>query len=227
MKPLERTKQQRTQDDDISGEDSMEETEATDDGSAVSVDTDVDTEPSDAEGSDHDVFAPHADPPAADEHPERLRRPPLWSNTYFYILDNEGHPDVKARMYSVWATEKHMGHYSMSKTLTPAQFGETRSDPPRSFALLKPWVLWRGRLHGWATARPGRARQFDRDARELQQEVEALPGRLLGNDAADDKLREWAPDVVDRILAKWFLVAGGTDFPSSGSHRRPIAARLL
>ena len=53
VKPLERAKQQLTQDDDISGEDSMEEIEATDDGSAISVDTDVDTEPSDTDQQSH------------------------------------------------------------------------------------------------------------------------------------------------------------------------------
>ena len=103
-------------------------------------------------------------------------------------------------MYNAWATDHHMGHYLMSKTLTPSHFGETRADPRRSFALLKAWMLWRGRQGGWASKRVGRARQFERDARELEQEVLALPGELLGNVAADAKLREWAPEIVERIL---------------------------
>ena len=93
-----------------------------------------------------------------------------------------------------------MGHYVMSKTLTPLHFGETRADPRRSIALLKAWVLWRGRQNGWATKRVGRARQFEQDAREFEHEIRALPSQLLGNDAADKMLREWALDVVHRIL---------------------------
>ena len=214
--PLKRRKQPQAQDDEASAEDSMEDelSAMSDTASGCSVDTDVDTEQGTDESQDEeDIEAPKGSPAnaahegeeATDDIPdgplERLKRPPLWSNNYFYILDNEGHSDVKVRMHAAWATPHHVGHYAMSKTLTPAHFGEARADPRRSLALLKAWVLWRGRQHGWAGQRVGRARQFDRDARELEGEVRALPGELLGNDAADAKLREWAPDVVGRILA--------------------------
>ena len=53
---------------------------------------------------------------------------------------------------------------------------------------------------GWATKRVGRARQFEQDAQEFEHEIGALPSQLLGNDAADKMLREWAPVVVNRIL---------------------------
>ena len=100
-----------------------------------------------------------------------------------------------------------MGHHQMSRTLTPTHYGETRENPQRSFALLRAWALWRGRLHGWANMRPGRYRQFEHDAVALEREVRSIPGVLLGNVHADARLREWAPDVVERI---------------AGSHSAPI-----
>ena len=133
--------------------------------------------------------------------PVRLRRPPLWSNNYFYILDNEGHADVKVRMYDSWATDARMDPTAMSRTLTPAHYGETRANPQRSMALLRAWVLWRARRDGWATQRVGRARHFEHDAQALEKEVRSIPGALLGNAAADERLREWVPDIVERILS--------------------------
>lgn len=129
-----------------------------------------------------------------------MKRPPLWSDgVYFYISNNEGSPDVKVRLHATWTTEAHLGHRDMSKTLTPTNFGETRQNPARSMALLRAWVLWRARRGGWSTSRPGRARHFERVAESLEREARSLPGLFLGHPAADARLREWAPDVAERI----------------------------
>ena len=104
-------------------------------------------------------------------------------------------------MYDIWTKPEHMGRHHMSKTLTAAHYGETRADPLRSFALLRAWMLWRARADGWASERPGRREEFQRDADALVVEARSLPGDLLGNSKADAKLRRWAPDVVERIMS--------------------------
>lgn len=115
-----------------------------------------------------------------------------------YIENNQAYLDVKVRMHSCWSTDAQMGHRAMSRTLTPEHYGETRAHPLRSMALLKAWALWRARQDNWASMQPGRARQFQRDADALVLEVRAVPGELLGNAAADARLLEWAPDIVER-----------------------------
>ena len=172
--------------------------------SGGSVDTDVDSESvgsSEHESADGDAAGEVAVEEDADGEVvvARGRRPPVWSNRYFYILDNSGHPDVKIRMYDAWTTEEQMGHRDMSKTLTPSHYGETRENPARSFVLLRAWMLWRARRDGWATARPGRSRQFEVDAADLERDIRALPGPLTGDGAANARLREWVPDIVARI----------------------------
>ena len=205
-KPLERPPRRRSAGvDDESGESELEKAGVSSDASGASVDTDVDTDLSESDDGGSAFEAEEVVPDAGDEGGEevpavaRLRREPLWSNSYFYILNNEGHPDVKIRMCDVWACEAHMGRYAMSRTLTPAHYGETRAAPARSFALLKAWALWRAGHSGWSSQRPGRARQFERDLAALEAEVRSLPGELLGNDAADALLREWVPDLVARV----------------------------
>lgn len=172
--------------------------------SGGSVDTDVDSESVGSlehQSADGDAAGEVAVEEDADGEVvvARVRRPPVWSNRYFYILDNSGHPDVKIRMYDAWTTEEHMGHRDMSKTLTPSNYGESRENPARSFVLLRAWMLWRARRDGWAIARPGRSRQFDRDAADLERDIRALPGPLTGDGAADARLREWVPDCVARV----------------------------
>ena len=131
---LKRHLQPQAQGENSSGEDRMEEFQVSDHASGVSVDTDVDTEQSESASSEDATLEHVGKLGDADGAPEKLKRPPLWSNSYFYIVDNAGHPDVKVRMYNAWATQACMGHHSMSKALTPSHFGETRADPRRSFA---------------------------------------------------------------------------------------------
>ena len=190
---------------EMSDESDMEKDVGSSCDSAISADTDKESSVSEESGASSQGEEEGGEENAPPEAPEvgaaasRVMRPPLWTNEYFYISDNQGYADVKVRMHSRWSTEAHMGHWAMSKTLTPENFGETRESPVRSMCLLRAWTLWRSSQNGWADQRPGRARQFQRDAEALENDIRALPGELLGNAAADARLREWAPDVVARL----------------------------
>ena len=134
-----------------------------------------------------------------------MRRPHTWDNTFFYISDNSGHPDVKIVMHSFGAHDPPggMGSSARSRTLTPAHYGESRDDPVRSYILLRSWMVWRAGLHGWSGAHPGRAREFAEESALLERDVRQLqpqPGGLLGHPAADSKLRMWVPEIVAKIL---------------------------
>ena len=209
LEPLARIARQRSAGaDDESDETELEKEASSSEASGVSVDTDVDSDVLESDGVGSVVEAADVEPGSGDEGGEdapamvRVRREPLWSSPYFYILDNEGHPDVKIRMRDVWACDEHMGRYAMSRTLTPTHYGETRAAPARSLILLKAWALWRAGQKGWSSQRPGRARQFERDLVALEAEMRGVPGELLGNDAADALLRKWVPDLVARVAPR-------------------------
>lgn len=133
------------------------------------------------------------------------RNPPLWDNKYFYIADNDGHPDLKVLMHSYWAHAPPggMGMANRSKTITPRHYGESREQPVRSMILLRAWVLHRVQVGGWAHAAVGRARQFEEEAVVLQQDIQKLQpqvGGLLGHAVADELLMKWAPAVVNKLI---------------------------
>ena len=208
-KPLEKPpRPPREEAVDSDDESELDKAEMSSEESCFSADTDADSVPSSF--SDVAEDEPAGDQEAgADPEPEaehdggggvvRATRPPLWSDGVFSYISNEGNPDAKVRLRAIWTTEAHLGHRDMSKTLTPTSFGETRQNPARSMALLRAWALWRARRGGWSTSRPGRARHFELFAEALEREVRSLPGLLLGHPAADARLREWAPDIAERI----------------------------
>ena len=204
---------------DSDGDSVEEESDGGGDSDAVSrcpsVDTDVDSRVADGseeegwlagKGADAAAGADIAAAGASDADTDaedaatgaaREARRSLWSNGYFYIADNEGNPDVKVRMHNWCATEVHMGHWQMSKTITPATFGESRDNPTCSVLLLRAWALWRARLNNWADLRDGRSRQFASDAADLVRDISAVPGHLLGHPHANRMLRKWAPYVAE------------------------------
>ena len=86
----------------------------------------------------------------------------------------------------------------MSKSLHPSAFGEDLANSTRTRILLRAWMLWRARAHGFADAAIGRKRLFDdetdkliRDIRKLQPQADGL----LGEAGAAVSLQGWAPDV--------------------------------
>ena len=134
----------------------------------------------------------------------RARRPHLYDNGVFYILDNPGHEDVKIVIHQEWVVEPPQGLGripTMSKTLTPANFGETRADPQRSLCLLSAWMVWRARYAGWTAADGWRKRMIDDEAGRLELMIRRLQpqgDRLLGNEDASKQLLEWVLDVAAR-----------------------------
>lgn len=83
-----------------------DDTDAESVSSQDSVDTDVDTDATEVEPG-KDIVEPDDEAATGAEQPQAqsaatgaLRKPPLWTDQYFYIADNEGQPDVKIRMYS-------------------------------------------------------------------------------------------------------------------------------
>jgi hypothetical protein len=135
----------------------------------------------------------------------RRHAAPLWDNKYFYIADNTGPNYVKILMHQCWTSEPPvgLGHSSMSRTLTPSHYGESRAEPSRSFILLRAWMLWRVHVDGWATAERGRHRQFQEDETLLEQDILRLhaPGGMLGNAEADKLLLSWVPALATRVRA--------------------------
>ena len=92
---------------------------------------------------------------------------------------------------------------TMSKTLTPAFFGEVRADPRRSMCLLHAWMVWRARFAGWEAAAGWRQRLVTEEAERLEGMIRRLQpqrDRLLGNAAATAQLVAWTPDVAARIV---------------------------
>jgi len=60
--------------------------------------------------------------------------------------------------------------------------------------------MWRMRLSPeWLAAHDRRNRQLARGEAELERDVRALPGRITGEPRADDMLKNWAPEVADRL----------------------------
>ena len=72
----------------------------------------------------------------------------IWRGTYFYMTKSDTYKDMKVRMYVQWARDDEMGRTSMSRTLTPAHFGETSESHPRAYALLCACAIQRARQGG-------------------------------------------------------------------------------
>ena len=140
------------------------------------------------------------DGPAPGSH--RRQRPPIYDNDYFYIADNTGNSDVKMYIHKEWIHPPPLGmgrEPTMSKTLTPARYGETRENPERSYFLLRAWMVWRARLHGFAAFDAARDRFFKDEALRLERDVRSFQPQtdgLLGNLEATSLFMEWVPDVA-------------------------------
>ena len=137
--------------------------------------------------------------------PRRAGVEPLWSDPYFSVWGHPNLPFLRLVVRDLWRQPppRGMGTATLSKQVTPKQYGEQCDDPVRSLLLLRAWALWRARQGGWATAQRGRARHFREQEVLLEREVRSLQAKckLLGNRKANAVLSEWAPDVVQRLLA--------------------------
>ena len=141
---------------------------------------------------------------SGDEQPPSARHAAgtyvVWTNGYFFLSDHPDQKFLRIQMYRHWCSDEQMGNHQMSKQLSPSQFGEERADPRITKALLRAWAMWRMRLSPeWLAAHDRRNRQLARDEAELERDVRALPGRITGEPRADDMLKNWAPEVADRL----------------------------
>ena len=130
----------------------------------------------------------------------------IWQNTWFYIAKTPPYQDVKCHVRHAFRTLDGLGLREMSKTLTPAHYGETWDELVRTILLLRSWAAWRVRQNGFWASRLGRVREAQRDAERLFSDLrEALHEQggvafpFLGNEKAHRLLRQWVPDIVQRL----------------------------
>jgi hypothetical protein len=125
----------------------------------------------------------------------------IWTSAWFYITKTPGYSDVKCWVKAGFRrTPGGMGSKGLSKTLTPAHYGDEWQDPWRTLLLLRAWALWRSKE--WAAQRESRMHEFRRERGRLQQELEAVAaetpvgGSLLGSALAQGLLALWTPDLL-------------------------------
>jgi len=101
----------------------------------------------------------------------------VWSNLWVYITKTPGFSDVKCSVKGPLRNSAGgLGAKGLSKTLTPAHYGETWDNPVRSLLLLRAWAVWRVQQGGWASARECRQRELDRERVRLEADLRAAVG---------------------------------------------------
>ena len=188
------------------------------DGSAVSVDTDVDLGAASGQGSDRthgttssssDGEDPQKAPPVADDdadgHKEkRQASSTIWSSLWFYVTAVPGAEDMRIRMKKAFSEPDVMGHRDMSKRTLLAKHGDPEVDVLRGLIVLRAWGCSRARQRGWALTTPGRRMEVEREEAAVELAVRSFPAPLLnpllGSDEAHECLVKWCPRVVLRLL---------------------------
>ena len=135
----------------------------------------------------------------------------VWENKWFYITQTPGWIDAKIWMRNSFRNDfGGMGTQFMSKTLRPHHFDEPLYEPARTLLLLRAWAIWRAKWGGWARQEPSRLREVDLQLHQLEMDIRSIhsaePGAalavpLLGTQAAHDRLAEFVPAVVFRLVA--------------------------
>ena len=135
----------------------------------------------------------------------KLKRPPLWQATHYYIADNSHttKQDLKIRIHDCYCTDGQLGKKNKSRTLTPSHYGETRADPERTMILLRAWALWRCAGPPGVTQSPHRVREFAVEADRVERLRARLQAtdKLLGDDKASGLFRSWVPEIASRLEA--------------------------
>ena len=111
---------------------------------------------------------------------------------------------MTVRVYVQWARDEEMDRNLMSRTLTPAHYGETVESRPRTYALLRLWAIQSSRQGGWVDRRPGRGRVLAKEEDELVDHVVGIGATigLLGRARADALFETWAPTIVTRVRSR-------------------------
>jgi hypothetical protein len=101
-----------------------------------------------------------------------------WANDYFVLTDNRNYMDMRMRIQPRWTGPNHLGSRMTSKTLRPAHFGDTRTEPDQILLVLKAWMLhrWQGNGGKFLERRSRRvAWELERDA--LATDIESRGGQ--------------------------------------------------
>ena len=107
-------------------------------------------------------------------------------------------------MYAQWARGGEMGRTFMSRTRTPAHFGETVESHHRTYALLRAWAIQRSRQGGWVDRRLGHVRILAKEEDELVDHVVGIGATigLRGCARADALFELWAPSIATRVRSR-------------------------
>ena len=90
----------------------------------------------------------------------------------------------------------------MTKSVSPAHYGEDLSDHPKSMILLRAWAIWRAGRHGFSAATLDRKIFFEDAARRLEKDVRKLgpfDDGCLGHPKASAMLKVWVPTVANAL----------------------------
>ena len=165
------------------------------------------------EGSDSDPppAAPAAQLPAAESEdsedvPAKARAAAhthtAWLNDYFVLTDNRNYKDVRMSVRHKWTGPLHLGSTLASKTLVPAQFGDTRSEPDQLVLVLKAWMLYRWQGNGGRfLERRSRKEAWERERDALAIDIRKRGGPAALHANARATIHEWAPEVLQRAAA--------------------------
>lgn len=91
-----------------------------------------------------------------------------------------------------------MGASQKSKTVQIKQFDDSLQAPLRTYIVLRCWSLWRAAQGDWLRHSSARKRWFEKEEADIRTAIRSLqaPRGTTGNQAADAKIREWAPQVL-------------------------------
>ena len=91
-----------------------------------------------------------------------------------------------------------MGTAMMWKTVQILEYDPSLDSPNRTYIVLRCWALWRAQQGDWLNHHPLRQRWYQHELADLRAAVSKLgtPKGTTGCAAADMKVREWAPAVL-------------------------------
>lgn len=99
-----------------------------------------------------------------------------------------------------------MGTNRMSRTLALHQYGDSWDYPVRTLLSLRAWAFWRASLGGWAVARDFCAREWARQAQQLEADLTGAHAGcgypLLSSTKAEQLLKQWVSEIAERLAPK-------------------------
>ena len=128
----------------------------------------------------------------------------VYSNGYFTISDNPDYKDLKIRVKTRWCKPGELGTSNMSKTVTPAKFGEARPHTPRSMWVLKSWMLSKAATNDFCNKRAKRRKLFAGVAVEVRAAIIASSTATCpttGHAQSDNMIRKWCPEILAPVTA--------------------------